>query len=163
MSATNSAAFANGWKAQWGQFKLPLLREELVSDGKQLAADRSIPNALFTQGYSQGIQLGYDATVPRYKGTLAVAPLDIHYSDYDPQPFTMNLGLTLERNRIAIDSGKLATSQTSVDFSGALQDLTAPHAALQYTARSTLAARQTTNAPLPSSITSSSKPSTLRV
>jgi len=53
--------FANGWKAQWGQFRLPLLREELVSDGKQLAVDRSIPDAVFGQGYSQGIQFEYDA------------------------------------------------------------------------------------------------------
>lgn len=53
--------FANGWKATWGQFKLPLLREELVSDSKQLAAERSFVNALFTQGYSQGAELAYEA------------------------------------------------------------------------------------------------------
>ena len=53
--------FANGWKATWGQFKLPLLREELVSDSKQLAVERSFVNALFTQGYSQGLELAYEA------------------------------------------------------------------------------------------------------
>jgi hypothetical protein len=53
--------FANGWKATWGQFKLPLLREELVSDSKQLAAERSIVNGMFTQGYSQGVELAYEA------------------------------------------------------------------------------------------------------
>jgi hypothetical protein len=53
--------FANGWKVQWGQFKLPLLHEELVSDSKQLAAERSIVNAIFTQGYSQGVQFEYEA------------------------------------------------------------------------------------------------------
>lgn len=53
--------FANGWKATWGQFKLPLLREELVSDSKQLAAERSLVNGLFTQGYSQGFELAYEA------------------------------------------------------------------------------------------------------
>jgi hypothetical protein len=52
--------FANGWKATWGQFKLPLLREELVSDSKQLAAERSFVNALFTQGYSQGLEFAYE-------------------------------------------------------------------------------------------------------
>ena len=53
--------FANGWKATWGQFKLPLLREELVSDAKQLTAERSLVNGLFTQGYSQGFEMAYEA------------------------------------------------------------------------------------------------------
>ena len=53
--------FANGWKATWGQFKLPLLREELVSDGKQLAAERTLINGIFTQGYSQGVEMAYEA------------------------------------------------------------------------------------------------------
>jgi hypothetical protein len=52
--------FANGWKATFGQFKLPLLREELVSDAKQLAADRSITNNAFSQGYSEGVELAYE-------------------------------------------------------------------------------------------------------
>lgn len=52
--------FANGWKATWGQFKLPLLREEMVSDTKQLAAERSFTNSVYTQGYSQGIELAYE-------------------------------------------------------------------------------------------------------
>ncbi|MBL8763328.1 MAG: hypothetical protein JNM07_03565 [Phycisphaerae bacterium] len=54
-------AFGNGWKATMGQFKLPFLREELMSDSKQLAADRSITNNAFTQTYSQGVNLGYSA------------------------------------------------------------------------------------------------------
>ncbi len=53
--------FANGWKATWGQFKLPLLREEMVSSAKQLAAERSFTNSVYTQGFSQGVQLSYKA------------------------------------------------------------------------------------------------------
>jgi hypothetical protein len=51
----------NGWDLKWGQFKLPFLREELVGDTNQLAVDRSLMNATFTQARSQGIQLGYAA------------------------------------------------------------------------------------------------------
>jgi hypothetical protein len=51
--------FANGVKARWGQFKLPLLREELVSSGRQLAVERSLMNEAFTQDRSQGIELSY--------------------------------------------------------------------------------------------------------
>jgi hypothetical protein len=53
--------FANGWKATWGQFKLPMLREELIADSKQLAVERSYTNAVFSQGYSEGIELAYEA------------------------------------------------------------------------------------------------------
>jgi translocation and assembly module TamB len=90
------------------------------------------------QGRNLAIQLAYDARGPRYKGTLEVAPMIVRYSDYAPQPFTTNLAITLERNRIAIDSGHLATSQTTIDLSGALEDLTAPHARFRYTARAAI-------------------------
>src|SRR5690606_6952326 len=52
--------FGNGWKARWGQFKLPLLREELVSSSRQLAVERSFVNEFFTQDRSQGIELSYE-------------------------------------------------------------------------------------------------------
>lgn len=51
----------NGFNLLWGQFKLPFLREELVSSRYQLAADRSLMNEVFNQGWSQGIQLNYKA------------------------------------------------------------------------------------------------------
>lgn len=53
--------FGNGWKGKAGQFKLPFLREETVSDRYQLAVERSVANAIFTQEYSQGVQIAYEA------------------------------------------------------------------------------------------------------
>ena len=90
-------------------------------------------------GRNLAIQLAYDTLGPKYKGTLHVAPLNIRYSDYDAQPFTVNLGITIDRSRIAIDSGRLATSDTTVDVRGALEDLPNPHAAFEYVARASLA------------------------
>jgi hypothetical protein len=52
--------FGNGWKATWGQFKIPWLHEELVGDRYQLAAERSHINFLFSQDWSQGAQAGYE-------------------------------------------------------------------------------------------------------
>ncbi len=49
----------NGFSARAGQFKLPFLREELVSSKYQLAVDRSVLNEEFNQDYSQGIELSY--------------------------------------------------------------------------------------------------------
>jgi hypothetical protein len=50
----------NGWGLKFGQFKLPLYREELVGDQYQLFANRSVVNAFFTQSRSQGVQVGYE-------------------------------------------------------------------------------------------------------
>ncbi len=47
----------SGLTVRWGQFKLPLLREELVSSSKQLAVERSLANEAFTQDRSQGFEL----------------------------------------------------------------------------------------------------------
>lgn len=52
-------AFDNGWEAQVGQFKLPFMREELVSSKRQLAVDRSLVNEEYNQDRSQGIQVTY--------------------------------------------------------------------------------------------------------
>jgi hypothetical protein len=58
--------FANGLKVTWGQFKLPLLREELISDAKQLAAERSLTNGVYSQGYSQGVEFAWEAEQIRF-------------------------------------------------------------------------------------------------
>ncbi len=47
----------DGWTLRLGQFKLPVLREELVESYYQLAVDRSLVNETLNQGYSQGVAL----------------------------------------------------------------------------------------------------------
>lgn len=44
---------------RFGQFKLPILSEELIAPEFQLAAERSITNEFFSQQYSQGLMFGY--------------------------------------------------------------------------------------------------------
>lgn len=56
----------NGFYMQWGQFKAPLLREELVDDIHQLAANRSQMNEFFNQHYSQGVMIGWGAEQWRF-------------------------------------------------------------------------------------------------
>jgi hypothetical protein len=57
--ATITKDFENGFEVMFGQFKLPFLREELISSSKQLAADRSLVNEKFNQDRTVGVQLGY--------------------------------------------------------------------------------------------------------
>jgi hypothetical protein len=51
--------FGNGWKVYGGQFKAPLLFEEMVEDQFQQAVERSLVNYLYTGGYTQGIAVDY--------------------------------------------------------------------------------------------------------
>lgn len=60
----------DGAFVRWGQFKAPLLWEELVDPEFQLAGDRSLTNSVFNQGYSQGIMFGYEAEA--WRGYFAV-------------------------------------------------------------------------------------------
>ena len=60
-----------GWGLKFGQFKLPLFREELVGDQYQLFANRSVVNAFFTQSRSQGVQIGYEADQFRFFGAVS--------------------------------------------------------------------------------------------
>jgi hypothetical protein len=58
--AWGSYATEGGWVVRWGQFKAPLLREELVGDTGQLDVNRSVTNSVFSQSRSQGVQLSHE-------------------------------------------------------------------------------------------------------
>ena len=74
--------FANGVKARWGQFKLPMLREELVSSSRQLAVERSLVNEVFTQDRSQGIEFAYATEQMRLAGAFSDG-LDSENTDFN--------------------------------------------------------------------------------
>jgi translocation and assembly module TamB len=90
------------------------------------------------RGEKLNVQLAYELLGPRYRGTVSIAPLHVRYDDYGPEPFQVNLAVTMEKNRIAVDSGRLSAGATQIDLSGALEDLTAPRARFQYQARAGL-------------------------
>ena len=91
------------------------------------------------RGENLNVRLVYEMLGPRYHGTVAVQPLYLTYDDYGPEPFSVNLAVTMEKNRIALDSATIATGATRVQANGALEDLTAPHAHFQYHASVALA------------------------
>lgn len=51
--------FDDNWSLKLGQFKPPLLKEELVGDPNQQFVERSVVNAVFTGSRTEGIQLSY--------------------------------------------------------------------------------------------------------
>lgn len=71
LDAYGTYRMENGWNVMFGQFKLPFLREELVSSKYQLAWDRSPTNSEFNQGRSQGIQFGFEGDQMRFMGAFS--------------------------------------------------------------------------------------------
>ncbi|MBL8885187.1 MAG: hypothetical protein JNK16_00890, partial [Phycisphaerales bacterium] len=64
-------AFDNNWDVRFGQFKLPILTEDLIGDGYQQSIDRSFVTDVYRQQRSQGIQVGYTADVFRVLGAFS--------------------------------------------------------------------------------------------
>jgi translocation and assembly module TamB len=94
--------------------------------------------AFAARGENLNLHLVYALLGPRYHGALSIQPLYLSYDDYGPEPFEVNLALTMEKNRIAVDSGTITTSATRVELHGALEDLAAPHAHFQFQAHAAL-------------------------
>jgi hypothetical protein len=57
--------FDDNWSARLGQFKAPILKEELIGDTNQQFVERSLMNATFTGARTQGLQLGYKGDAVR--------------------------------------------------------------------------------------------------
>ncbi|MEX2218160.1 MAG: porin [Phycisphaerales bacterium] len=64
-------AFEGGTAVRWGQFKLPILRDETMSDTAQLAAARSVTNSVFSQGRSQAVQVSREMERFRVAGAFS--------------------------------------------------------------------------------------------
>jgi hypothetical protein len=74
----------NGFYARAGQYKLPLLREELVADTLLLAVDRSATNATFSQNRSQGVGVGYVQNQWRIMGDISDGLTTLNTDFTDP-------------------------------------------------------------------------------
>lgn len=71
LDAFGRYTFANGWNAQWGQFRLPFLRETLVRESHTLAADKSQFETVFGTGRGQGVQFAYTADQMRFHAAIS--------------------------------------------------------------------------------------------
>jgi translocation and assembly module TamB len=91
------------------------------------------------RGQNLHIALAYDFTGPRYRGAISVQPLDAQWGGNGPGafnvPLNVALNVTIERNRIGIDSARLTHAASQIDISGAIEDLTSPRGAFRYDAR----------------------------
>ncbi len=91
----------------------------------------------------------YDRSGPRYRGELGMDPLEVRWPGPEGAPaVAVQTSLVLERNRIAVTSARVRTVHTAhtadsagsaVEFSGAIENLTAPQAKFQFDARLSVA------------------------
>jgi len=81
----------------------------------------------------------YEPAGPRYRGDLSMQPIEIAGGGYGPVPLDVALAVTFEKNRIGVTSAKVATSDSHIDFSGAVEDLVSPRASFRYNLRASLA------------------------
>jgi hypothetical protein len=87
--AYGTYAMEDGWSVMFGQFKLPLLREELVGETRQLAVDRSPTNEAFTQMRSQGVQVAHEGDAFRFMGAFSdgIRTLNTDYTSFAEADF----------------------------------------------------------------------------
>ena len=75
------------------------------------------------------------ATVPRYRGDISIQPLDVTWPGHALAPFGVTLALTIEKKRIGVTTARVTSGGSLVDFSGAVEDLAAPHGSFLFDAR----------------------------
>ena len=92
------------------------------------------PTPFDVRGRNLNAKLAYERAGPRYRAEVAIQPLDLDIPGYAPTAVAVALRFALERNRITLDSAKLASGDSHVEFSGVVDDLASPRASLRYQA-----------------------------
>lgn len=70
LDAEGKYTWDNKVAVRWGQFKAPLMREELVSDWYQLGVERSIYNTIFTLARVQGVEVSRQGESVRFAAMI---------------------------------------------------------------------------------------------
>ncbi len=108
-----------------------------LNNGTVLFADKKI--ALDARGENLRAQLDYSSLKQSYQGRVTMAPLYVTYGKNAPLNINVTLPVTLEKDRIAFDNAKIATADSEVILSGAVDHLVSPHISGHANARVALA------------------------
>jgi len=75
------------------------------------------------RGENLQARLAYDASRPRYQGTVAVRPLRLVWSGYPALPVDVAADLAVERNRVEIPGAQLATGASRLTLNGSIEGI----------------------------------------
>jgi translocation and assembly module TamB len=108
-----------------GRFSLERGQFEVASGGK---------TPFSASGHNLNARFLYDLAGPRYRGNISIQPLDLQLGSYRPMPVGISTSLTIEANRIAVNSAHLMAGASNVVFSGAIENLASPNGTFQFDA-----------------------------
>jgi len=114
-------------------FKLAIGRFSLRHGEFQVEARASKPFA--AEGRNLQTSLAYDAKGPRYRGTVAIEPLEVAAPGVAPTAVKVDAAFELERNRVTVASAGLSTGKSQVSLTGQVENLARPRGAFQFQAR----------------------------
>jgi len=95
-----------------------------VSDG--LLTFNSKKQSVNLSAHNLRAQLWFNLVTRSYKGQLSLQPIYVASGRNTPVVFTVNLPITLERTRVALDGAKITTPASQITINGALEDLNNP-------------------------------------
>ena len=70
----------------------------------------------------------------RYRGEVSVQPLHLELGSYRPLPVGIATTLTIEANRIDVNSAKVTSGASNIALSGAIENLASPHGEFKFNA-----------------------------
>jgi translocation and assembly module TamB len=91
-------------------------------------------------GRNLSTRLAYEAAGPRYRGEISVNPLDARFGAFERAPWAVSAVVSAERDRIVVESAKVATDGVDLQFTGEVRNLADPRATAKYTLRANAAA-----------------------
>lgn len=90
---------------------------------------------LSASGGNLRAQLGYNALHPSYTGELDISPLHLREGLNAPVDVDVKLPVTMEKDKIALANAQLATPQSKIAISGAMEHLIAPRTSARVNAQ----------------------------
>ncbi len=90
---------------------------------------------LSASGGNLRAQFGYNALHPSYTGELDISPLHLREGLNAPVDVDVKLPVTMEKDKIALANAQLATPQSKIAISGAMEHLIAPRTSARVNAQ----------------------------
>ncbi|SPE43328.1 conserved exported hypothetical protein [Candidatus Sulfopaludibacter sp. SbA3] len=84
------------------------------------------------RGQNLELALFFDGAGPQYRGTLSMRPLEVQAPGLAATPLDVTLALAVARNHIGITQANITTGHSTLQFTGALDDLQSPHGTIRY-------------------------------
>ncbi|MGD0047680.1 MAG: translocation/assembly module TamB domain-containing protein [Bryobacteraceae bacterium] len=113
--------------------KLAIGRFRVQHGEFQVESHSSVPFS--AQGRNLQAALAFDPAGRRYRGNIAIEPLEFAAPGIAQTAFAITASFALEPNRIEVFASSLATGKSRVSLAGQIENLAAPHGRFEFQAR----------------------------